>query len=193
MSVSIIDELSSLIDMINNSPMRNGSVKNQLIQMIEDIMVQLPTVISEAEKITKRKEEILSSAQSLANQKLITAENNANNIVTQANEKAQAVLDNNNLKEQAKMRSEQMIMDAQQKANSIVNKANEYAQRLTEDTIAKTTKMMADSEVQRSRLESDTYNYVSSMLTNLEQTLHNVTIDVKNNQQALRLQSNRKK
>lgn len=174
---AIIEEIEIFI---NNSKHQTLSqtkvvvVKSELLDMLEELKMKLPSEIERCKKIMRNKEQILSDARTRSNAIITESVNEANRLVDQHQITELANIRANEILEMARSQAQQIVDQASDEATEIRLGAMYYTKdKLTEmrDTVAKIHAM--EKENYRSLIESlenDNYIFetnISEMETNI--------------------------
>lgn len=122
--MSFLDELEDLISTSSKMPFtEKGFVDMEMAEkIIEDIRVNLPKDVKEAEWIIKEKDRIISDAK-----------NEYNKVIISAKDQAEYLVDTDFVKKEAEKRAEAIIAEANSHANHIKMRTYEYIDKLLYD------------------------------------------------------------
>lgn len=134
----IIDKLEDIIEGAKNAPFSNDKAaipRNELYDVIENMRLNLPREIKQAQRIVGQAHSIIEKANT-----------NGQAIIMEANEKAAQMITEEQIYKQAKAEAEAVIEDAQNKANSIIKEANDRATQLKVGSVDYADKMLTNTE-----------------------------------------------
>lgn len=139
--MALIDELYSMISEAWGVPLGNDKCiveRDKVLNMIEDIKAQLPVELSEAKRLVSARDEFIGNAKKEAESIRRTAE-----------EKARALVDEQEIVRIARARSSELMANAESKSKELRRVASDYVDdilRRSEESLA-----AALSEVRGSR------------------------------------------
>ena len=120
-----IDDLEEIIETAGSIPL-TGKVavdKTQLLDLIQKLRLELPNEIKEATWVKDERDKILSEAETEANQK-----------VSEAEEKSKNLLDENYIMKLAYEKAEKVVGEANEEAAQIRQGARDYADEVLQNT-----------------------------------------------------------
>lgn len=120
-----IDELEEIIETAGSIPL-TGKIavdKNELLELIQNLRLDLPNEIKEATWVKDEREKILSEAEAEANQR-----------VTEAEEKSKTLLDENYIMQLAYEKAERLVNEANDESAKIRQGARDYADEVLQNT-----------------------------------------------------------
>lgn len=120
-----IDELEEIVETAGSIPL-TGKIavdKNELLELIQNLRLDLPNEIKEATWVKDEKEKILSEATAEATQK-----------VTEAEEKSKNLLDENYIMQLAYEKAEKLVNEANEESAQIRQGARDYADEVLQNT-----------------------------------------------------------
>ena len=117
----LIDEIEDIIEDANNVPFSKRIVldADELLEIIKEIRIKLPDEIKQASWIKDERQRILAEAQS-----------DADNIINEAENKLEELIEEEKVSKMAKKRAEEIINKSQEDAKEIRLGAMEYADSL---------------------------------------------------------------
>lgn len=116
----LVDLLINMVDEAKQVPLSAGKCvidRDRVLDLLDDINEMLPVELSEAKRILSTKEECLTSAQQEADQ-----------IRTQAETYAKKLLEDNEMTNRAKTSAEEMVKAAEMRSRELMRKAGEYCE-----------------------------------------------------------------
>mgnify|MGYP003683338833 FL=1 len=148
--MNIIEEIKNLELIIKESKSLNGTSKvmvdkKRSLEIIKEVIANLPSEFDEAGMVTRQKEAIIDQAdkeaariRSYADEESSTmreiAKRDAAGIISEAEEKAEKMLQETSIIEAANKRSEEIIIDAQSQSENIITNAQQESNRLLEES-----------------------------------------------------------
>jgi uncharacterized membrane protein YgaE (UPF0421/DUF939 family) len=114
----LVDRLEQLVNQSRRVPLSSRVMleEEELLALVEQLRQTIPNEVSQAKRLLKEQERIITSAQ-----------NEADKIVAMARERAEYMINDNNVYSLAKERGEQVLNDAQRDAFSTRQEIQEYA------------------------------------------------------------------
>ena len=148
--MNIIEEIKNLELMIKESKSLPGTSKvmvdkKRSLEIIKEVIVNLPSEFDEAGMVTRQKEAIIDQAdkeatriRNYADEESSTmreiAKRDAAAIISEAEEKAEKMLQETSIIESANKRSEQIITDAQSQSEQIITDAQSQSNLMLEES-----------------------------------------------------------
>ena len=137
----LIDMLYEMIDGADTVPWSRGKcmlVRDDALELLDELKGQLPAELDKAQKLLRRKDEFIEKAKKEAEQ-----------IRRQAEMDARATVDESEVLRIARDKGQQIIRQARDRANGMISVANEY----TDDALGRTEEaiQMALQEIRDSR------------------------------------------
>ena len=122
--LSLLDELEELITTSSKMPFSEKGIidLDYAAKVIEDIRVNLPKDIKEAQWVTQEKDRIISEAKSEYNKVIVSAKN-----------QAEYLIDSSAIKKEAEKRANALLSEAESHANYIKLRTYEYIDKLLFD------------------------------------------------------------
>ncbi len=122
--LALLEYLDEEVSSASNVPLSNkcGVDREKCLDIINDIREGLPSEILEAEEINKEK-----------NQILYDAEKESEQIVEDANDKVDLLIDQNKITQMAYEKAEEIVKEAENSAREIRLSANEYVEDILAD------------------------------------------------------------
>ena len=123
-----IDQLDAMLENARRMPMSSLRVIDygQFKQVLERLRVSVPSSIMESERMLQERDRILQGAEAEAQQ-----------MVEQAQRRAQELLRNDSLTAAARMEAERIVVNAQEQAGLRRDEADRYAARVLEELAEK--------------------------------------------------------
>ena len=158
------DIIGALYDMVQDARSMPLSAdkcileRDKVLDMLDEIIAQLPGELKQARTIVESRNELVSQAR-----------READNVIREAQEKANQLVTKEAIYEEAKKRSEELVSQTQNRINQLRKAANEYMDeslRQTEETISN-----ALNEVRDTRMKFRT-------VTEAQEQRKNVNVDV---------------
>ena len=120
----LLDYLKEELETASNMPLSNKCVvdRDKCLDIINDVLENLPNEIIEAETIRNEKSQII-----------YEAEREAEAIVEDANDKVDQMVDENEITRLAYEKAEQVVKNAQHQSEEIRLSANEYVEDILAD------------------------------------------------------------
>ena len=148
--MNIIEEIKNLELIIKESKSLPGTSKvmvdkKKSLEIIKEVIVNLPSEFDEAGMVTRQKEAIIDQAdkeatriRNYADEESSTmreiAKRDAATIISEAEEKAEKMLQETSIIESANKRSEQIITDAQSQSEQIITDAQSQSNLMLEES-----------------------------------------------------------
>ena len=120
-----IDELEEIIETAGSIPL-TGKIavdKNDLLELIQNLRLDLPNEIKEATWVKDEREKILGEAETEAHQK-----------ITEAEERSKTLLDENYIMQLADEKAEKLVNEANEESAQIRQGARDYADEVLQNT-----------------------------------------------------------
>ena len=158
------DIIGALYDMVQDARSMPLSAdkcileRDKVLDMLDEIIAQLPGELKQARTIVESRNELVSQAR-----------READNVIREAQEKANQLVTQEAIYEEAKKRSEELVSQTQNRINQLRKAANEYMDeslRQTEETISNDL-----NEVRDTRMKFRT-------VTEAQEQRKNVNVDV---------------
>ena len=161
--MTLLDELEELITSSSKMPFsEKGFIDLEMAQkIIEDIRLNLPKDIKEAEWIRQEKDRIINDAK-----------NEYNKVIVSAKDQAEYLVDSDMVKKEAQKRADMLLTEAESHANYIKLKTYEYVDKLLFD-------MQND-------IADITTAYIQPMNDYISETIGNINIKVNENRQEMK-------
>lgn len=161
--MTLLDELEELFVSSSKVPFsEKGIIDVEMAQkIIEDIRLNLPRDIKEAEWVRQEKDRIINDAKS-----------EYNKVIVSAKDQAEYLVDSDMIKKEAQKRADQILTEAESHANYIKLKTYEYVDKLLFD-------MQND-------IASVTASYIQPMNDFVSETIGNINIKVNQNRQEMK-------
>lgn len=114
----LLDEIEEIVEGGSSIPFASKVLvdKNQILDLLEEIKVELPEELKQAEWIKEERQRILAEAQ-----------HDADTMVKEVQVHIEEMVDHNDIVKQAQERATEIILKAQKNAKEIRIGANEYA------------------------------------------------------------------
>lgn len=154
----MLNELEMFVDNCKFQPFSSTKIivpKDEFMLMLQDLRDKLPNEVERCQKVMQNKEAILSGAREEADQ-----------ILSSANERVNTLLEQHELVEQAREYAEQIIGEAQMKANEQLQIAKSEA-----DSIIEVAKQESQA-IQRGALE-----YTKDTLIQIEEWFNHTVVE----------------
>lgn len=144
--LSLIEEMEDIIEDSPSLPLSNKVMINreELLDIIKDIRINLPDEIKQALWIRDEKQAILEEAKK-----------EADNIVNEAEYKLEELIDKEEVVKKAVLKAEELIISAQNNAKEIRLGAIEYADSILHETQENITKTLNEITNNRKELRGD--------------------------------------
>lgn len=158
------DIIGALYDMVQDARSMPLSAdkcileRDKVLDMLDEIIAQLPGELKQARTIVESRNELVSQAR-----------READSVIREAQEKANQLLTKEAIYEEAKKRSEELVSQTQNRINQLRKAANEYMDeslRQTEEVIANTL-----NEVRETRMKF-------RAVTDAQEQRKNTSVDV---------------
>lgn len=123
--MELVDELENLVETSSQIPL-TGKVmieREEFLEILDEIKKKIPGEISEAQRISSNRDEILT-----------TAHEEADKIINSARAHAEKIIDEDELVREASSRADQMLNAAREESTQIREGARDYADELLENT-----------------------------------------------------------
>ena len=142
---SIEDIITALYDMVQDARSMPLSAdkcileRDKVLDMLDEIIAQLPGELKQARTIVESRNELVSQAR-----------READNVIREAQEKANQLVTKEAIYEEAKKRSEELVSQTQNRINQLRKAANEYMDeslRQTEETISNALNEVRDTRM----------------------------------------------
>lgn len=161
--MSLLDELEELISASSKMPFtEKGIIDLEMAQkIIEDIRMNLPNDIKEAEWVRQEKNRIINDAK-----------NEYNKVILSAQDQADFMVNSDNVKKEAERKAEELISEAENHARYMKLKTYEYIDKLLYD-------MQND-------IASMAESYVNPMNNFFSEIVNNVNTKVNQNRQEMK-------
>lgn len=139
------DIIGALYDMVQDARSMPLSAdkcileRDRVLDMLDEIIAQLPGELKQARTIVESRNELVSQAR-----------READNVIREAQEKANQLLTKEAIYEEAKKRSEELVSQTQNRINQLRKAANEYMDeslRQTEEVIVTTLNEVRDTRM----------------------------------------------
>jgi vacuolar-type H+-ATPase subunit H len=139
------DIIGALYDMVQDARSMPLSAdkcileRDKVLDMLDEIIAQLPGELKQARTIVESRNELVSQAR-----------READNVIREAQEKANQLLTKEAIYEEAKKRSEELVSQTQNRINQLRKAANEYMDeslRQTEEVIVTTLNEVRDTRM----------------------------------------------
>ena len=148
----MIDEIEMFIENCKYQPLSNNKVvvpKDELLRMLNELKMKLPSEIERCKKIMRNKEAILASARTRSDAIISESVNEANRLV-----------ETNHITELANARAEEIVRDAREQAQQIVDDANAEAAEVRLGAMNYTKQKLSDMrDFFAATLAADRENY----------------------------------
>ncbi len=113
----LIDRLEALVSTSRRVPFSRVLLDEQeILEIIDQMRLSLPNEINQARRVLQERDQIISQAQS-----------EAEKIVLMARDKADYMLNDNGLLQEAKVYAERILADAREESETLRTEANAYA------------------------------------------------------------------
>ena len=142
---SIEDIITALYDMVQDARSMPLSAdkcileRDKVLDMLDEIIAQLPGELKQARTIVESRNELVNQAR-----------READNVIREAQEKANQLVTKEAIYEEAKKRSEELVSQTQNRINQLRKAANEYMDeslRQTEETISNALNEVRDTRM----------------------------------------------
>ena len=142
---TVEDIISGLYDMVQDArslPLAADKCileREKVLDMLDEIIAQLPAELKQARTIVESRNELVSQAR-----------READNVIREAQEKANQLLTKEAIYEEAKKRSEELVSQTQNRINQLRKAANEYMDeslRQTEEVISSALNEVRDTRM----------------------------------------------
>ena len=142
---NIEDIIGALYDMVQDARSMPLSAdkcileRDKVLDMLDEIIAQLPGELKQARTIVESRNELVSQAR-----------READNVIREAQEKANQLVTKEAIYEEAKKRSEELVSQTQNRINQLRKAANEYMDeslRQTEETISNALNEVRDTRM----------------------------------------------
>ena len=139
------DIIGALYDMVQDARSMPLSAdkcileRDKVLDMLDEIIAQLPGELKQARTIVESRNELVSQAR-----------READNVIREAQEKANQLVTKEAIYEEAKKRSEELVSQTQNRINQLRKAANEYMDeslRQTEETISNALNEVRDTRM----------------------------------------------
>ena len=139
------DIIGALYDMVQDARSMPLSAdkcileRDKVLDMLDEIIAQLPGELKQARTIVESRNELVSQAR-----------READNVIREAQEKASQLVTKEAIYEEAKKRSEELVSQTQNRINQLRKAANEYMDeslRQTEEVVAKALEEVRDTRM----------------------------------------------
>ena len=188
--MNIIEEIKNLELMIKESKSLPGTSKvmvdkKKSLEIIKEVIVNLPSEFDEAGMVTRQKEAIIDQAdkeatriRNYADEESSTmreiAKRDAATIISEAEEKAEKMLQETSIIESANKRSEQIITDAQSQSEQIITDAQSQSEQIITDAQSQSNLMLEESEKISTDRRNGADNYAKEVLYALEERISTI-------------------
>jgi cell division septum initiation protein DivIVA len=148
--MNIIEEINNLEQIIKESKSLPGTSKVMIdkkksLEIIKEVVINLPSEFDEAGMVTRQKEAIIDQAdkeaariRNYADEESSTmreiAKRDAASIISDAQEKSEKMIQETSIIEAANNKSEEIIKDAQSQSENIITNAQQESSRMLEDS-----------------------------------------------------------
>jgi len=160
----MIDEIEMFIENCKYQPLSNNKVvvpKDELLRMLNELKMKLPSEIERCKKIMRNKEAILASARTRSDAIISESVNEANRLV-----------ESNHITELANARAEEIVADAREQAQQILDDANAEAAEVRLGAMNYTKQKLSDmKDFFAATLEADRQNY-KRLVESLESSVY---------------------
>lgn len=121
---ALLDYLKEELETASNMPLSNKCVidRDKCLDIVNDILENLPNEIIEAEDIRNERNQILTES-----------EKEAETIIEEANDKVEQMVDQDEITRLAYEKAEELVKNAQHQAEEIRLSANEYVEDILAD------------------------------------------------------------
>ena len=145
MSSNIEDIIGSLYDMVQDArtmPLAADKCileRDRVLDMLDEVIAQMPGELKQSRTIVESRNELISQAR-----------REAEGILRQAQEQAQALVTKEEIYKEARKRSEELVAQTQERINQIRKAGNEYMEeslRRTEETISQALHEVQDTRM----------------------------------------------
>ena len=139
------DIIGALYDMVQDARSMTLSAdkcileRDKVLDMLDEIIAQLPGELKQARTIVESRNELVNQAR-----------READNVIREAQEKANQLVTKEAIYEEAKKRSEELVSQTQNRINQLRKAANEYMDeslRQTEETISNALNEVRDTRM----------------------------------------------
>ena len=139
------DIIGALYDMVQDArsmPLASDKCileRDKVLDMLDEIIAQLPAELKQARTIVESRNELVNQAR-----------READNVIREAQEKANQLVTKEAIYEEAKKRSEELVSQTQNRINQLRKAANEYMDeslRQTEETISNALNEVRDTRM----------------------------------------------
>lgn len=157
----MIDEIIQLVEECKNVPLSTGKVsvpKDTLIQKLQDLKMEVPTQIDQAQDVLDREKDIIAQAQERADQ-----------IVKNAADEAAKMIEEDEVVELAKYRAEEIMQEARANGDEHIKAAKEEASNIQIRVMEYTNDMMAGLSGMFANIHDNEKQLFESVLSNFKQ------------------------
>ncbi len=167
----MIDEIIALVEECKNVPLSTGKVsvpKETLLQKLEDLKLEIPTELSDAQDLLVKEKDIVAEAREKADQ-----------IIKNAADEAAKLIDESEVVEMAKYRADEIMRNADAEAKKHIIAARKEASALQIRIMEYTNDMMAGLSGMFGNLHDNEKQLFDSVLSNFKQNEEKVERDRK--------------
>lgn len=164
----MIDEIIELVEECKAVPLSTGKVsvpKEALLQKLQDLRMEVPKEIDEAQSVLDREKEIVAEAQERADQ-----------IIKNAADEAAKMIEESEVVEMAKYRAEEIMEEARAVSDKHIKAAKKEASNIQIHAMEYTNDMMAGLSGMFANIHDNEKQLFESVLSNFkqnEQTVEN--------------------
>ena len=123
--IDLVEELEDLVETSSQIPLTNKVMvdREEFLEIVNEVKMQIPGEVSEAQRIAKDKDDIINGAH-----------DEAAKIIAAARAHAEKIIDENELVREAEERSMEILRSAKEESTQIREGARDYADELLENT-----------------------------------------------------------
>lgn len=143
-----LDRIEDMIDEAKKVPFSAGSIRidgEALRELIDDARAAIPEQINYSNRVLEDREAIIAGAKKEAEQ-----------VVRKAEERARALIDNNEITKQARAQGIEIITEANKKAKALKSSAYEYVDNILTDSETSLNASLAEVKRTHSAMKTKT-------------------------------------
>ncbi len=167
----MIDEIIALVEECKNVPLSTGKIsvpKETLLQKLEDLKLEIPTELSDAQDLLEKEKDIVADAREKADQ-----------IIKNATDEAKKLIDESEVVEMAKYRADEIMRQADIEAKKHIIAAKKEASDIQIRIMEYTNDMMSGLSGMFKNIHDNEKQLFDSVLSNFKQNEATVERDRK--------------
>ncbi|MCT4631708.1 MAG: ATPase [Firmicutes bacterium] len=171
--MKVLDLLEDLEDLIENGssiPLTGRVVldREDLLELVKDIRLQLPDEIKQAKWIKEERNKILAEAQDESERITKEAQSRYQNIVTTAKDEENRIINNTMVRVDELVEEEEIYVVAKEKSTEIINEANLKAQEILKNAHDETNDLRLGSLEYADKLLSEVQEKLKVTMETIE-------------------------